>query len=197
MLPIALSKPITTYNTATISPPMNWLLDPAPTIKFCSSAVSTCCSTSMLAYVCAYASREHTDVPDVPSLLRARRNRPTRQPPRSVMNSRRFRFAFGPRRAGLHDIELARAVSAHRTAIDARANVISGRDGMRATFNLVQSARHQHCKYDCNENERGHISHQMTALGRITEGLHPHDHRVNHARPYGEPDEALVSVGIS
>ena len=45
--------------------------------------------------------------------------------------------------------------------------------------------------------ERGHISYQMTALGRIAEGLNPHDRRVNHARPYGEPDEALVSVGIS
>src|SRR5262245_46026642 len=32
-------------------------------------------------------------------------------------------------------------------------------------------ARHQHCKYDRNENERRHISHQMTALGRIVEGL--------------------------
>src|SRR6266404_7194094 len=31
-------------------------------------------------------------------------------------------------------------------------------------------ARHQHCKYDRNENERGHISHQVTALGRIAEG---------------------------
>ena len=28
----------------------------------------------------------------------------------------------------------------------------SGRDGVRATFNLVQSTRHQHCKYDGNEN---------------------------------------------
>jgi hypothetical protein len=35
---------------------------------------------------------------------------------------------------------------------------------VRATFNLLQSTRHQHCKYDRNENERGHISHQMTAL---------------------------------
>src|SRR5262249_33953118 len=72
-----------------------------------------------------------------------------------------------------------------------------GRDGVRATFNLVQSARHQHCKYDGNENERGHISHQMTALGRIAEGLNAHDPPVNHARPYGEPDDAFVSVGIS
>src|SRR5262249_8109115 len=40
MLPIALSKPITAYNTATTSPPMNWLLDPAPAIRFCSKAES-------------------------------------------------------------------------------------------------------------------------------------------------------------
>jgi CHAT domain len=57
--------------------------------------------------------------------------------------------------------------------------------------------RHQHCKYDRNENERRHISDQMTALGRIGEGLNAHDRPVNHARPHGEPDEALVSVGIS
>src|SRR5262245_20602012 len=40
MLPIAPSKPITAYNTATTSPPMNWLLDPAPAIRFCSKAES-------------------------------------------------------------------------------------------------------------------------------------------------------------
>src|SRR5215510_12575523 len=40
MLPIAPSKPITAYNTATTSPPMNWLLDPAPAIRFCSNAES-------------------------------------------------------------------------------------------------------------------------------------------------------------
>src|SRR5262249_59078685 len=97
--------------------------------------------------------------------------------------------------------------SGYRTAVGARpkwghgrifrSRTNSSRNGVRATFNLLQSARHQHCKYDRNENERGHISHQMTALGRIAEGLNPHDRRVNHARPYGEPDEALVSVGIS
>jgi hypothetical protein len=57
--------------------------------------------------------------------------------------------------------------------------------------------RHQHCKYDRNENERRHISDQMTALGRIGKGLNAHDRPVNHTRPHGEPDEALVSVGIS
>src|SRR5262249_7433147 len=36
--PIALSKPITTYSRATTSPPMNWLLDPDPAIRFCSNA---------------------------------------------------------------------------------------------------------------------------------------------------------------
>ena len=34
MLPIALSKPMTAYNRATTSPPMNWLLDPAPALTF-------------------------------------------------------------------------------------------------------------------------------------------------------------------
>jgi hypothetical protein len=37
MLPIAPSKPTTTYNRATTSPPMNWLLDPAPASRFCST----------------------------------------------------------------------------------------------------------------------------------------------------------------
>ncbi len=73
----------------------------------------------------------------------------------------------------------------------------SGRDSVAATLKLVHSARHQHCKYDRNENKRGHISDQMTALGRIAEGLYAHDRPMNHARPHGEPDEALVSVGIS
>src|SRR4029453_11348451 len=40
MLPIAPSKPITAYNMATTSPPMNWLLDPAPVRRFCSKAES-------------------------------------------------------------------------------------------------------------------------------------------------------------
>src|SRR6516225_11670240 len=47
MLPIAPSTPITAYNTATTSPPMNWLLDPAPVIRLCSSAESNFCSRSM------------------------------------------------------------------------------------------------------------------------------------------------------
>src|SRR6516165_5051907 len=72
----------------------------------------------------------------------------------------------------------------------------SGRDSVAVTLKLVQSARRQRCKYDRHENKRWHISHQMTALGRVAEGLNPHDRRVNHARPHGEPDEALVSVGI-
>src|SRR5262249_2318720 len=127
------------------------------------------------------------------------------------MNARRLICASwirSPRaRAGLHDNELvtsSQGVSGSRrrspqmwkwASFQSRTN--SGRDGVRATFNLVQSARHQHCKYDGNENKRGHISHQMTALGRIAEGLNAHDRPMNHARPYGEPDEALVSVGIS
>src|SRR5262249_30614167 len=47
MLPIAPSKPITAYNTAITSPPTNWLLDPAPIIRLCSSAESNFCSNSM------------------------------------------------------------------------------------------------------------------------------------------------------
>ena len=45
--------------------------------------------------------------------------------------------------------------------------------------------------------EAGASPTQMTALGRIGEGLNAHDRPVNQARPHGEPDEALVSVGIS
>ncbi len=37
----------------------------------------------------------------------------------------------------------------------------------------------------------------MTALGRIGEALNAHDRPVNQARPHGEPDDALVSVGGS
>src|SRR5262249_183340 len=124
------------------------------------------------------------------------------------------RFAFGPRQPGpeagyrIGDEQSAGigTVLQPIRGVDARAESNgemagkfdkSGRDSVAATLKLVQSARHQHCKYDRNENERGHISHQMTALGRIAEGLNPHDRRVNHARPYGEPDEALVSVGMS
>src|SRR5215813_11494212 len=73
----------------------------------------------------------------------------------------------------------------------------SRRDSVAISLKLVRSARHQHCKYDRHENKRWHISHQMTALGRVAEGLDAHDRRVNHARPHGEPDEALVSVRIS
>ena len=62
---------------------------------------------------------------------------------------------------------------------------------------LSHGPRHQHRKHDRDENERRHISHQMTALGWIVEGLNAHDHRVNHARPYGEPDEAPMIVGFS
>jgi hypothetical protein len=40
MLPSALSKPITIYNRATSSPPMNWLIEPAPAVSVCSNAES-------------------------------------------------------------------------------------------------------------------------------------------------------------
>jgi hypothetical protein len=73
----------------------------------------------------------------------------------------------------------------------------SSRDSVAVTLKLLQPARHQHRKYDRNENKRGHISYQVTALGRIAEGLNAHDRPMSHARPHGEPDEALVSVGIS
>ena len=37
---MAAKKPIYTYNIATTSPPMNWLLDPAPANRFCINAES-------------------------------------------------------------------------------------------------------------------------------------------------------------
>src|SRR4029077_3220158 len=37
----------------------------------------------------------------------------------------------------------------------------------------------------------------MTALGRLAQALNAHDRSMNHARPHGEPDEALMSRGIS
>jgi len=48
----------------------------------------------------------------------------------------------------------------------------SGRDSVAAILKLVHSAGHQHCKYDRDENKPGHISHQMTELGRIAKGLY-------------------------
>jgi hypothetical protein len=39
MLPIAPSTPTTAYNIATTSPPISWLVDPAPVTKFFSNAV--------------------------------------------------------------------------------------------------------------------------------------------------------------
>jgi hypothetical protein len=68
----------------------------------------------------------------------------------------------------------------------------SSQNSVAATLKLVQSARYQRCKYDRNENERGHISDQMTALGRIAEGLNAHDRPVNHARPHSEPEGSCV-----
>src|SRR3954451_2525053 len=59
------------------------------------------------------------------------------------------------------------------------------------------SPRHQYCKNDRHEEERGYISYQMAAFGRIVEGLSAHDRPVNHARPHGEPDNALVRIGVS
>src|ERR1700682_6412158 len=37
----------------------------------------------------------------------------------------------------------------------------------------------------------------MTAFFRVVERLKGHDRAVRHARPYGEPDETLVRLGIS
>src|SRR5262245_4790990 len=72
----------------------------------------------------------------------------------------------------------------------AAATAAAARSGFRAP-------RRQRCKDDRNENERGHIAHQMTALDRITDGLNAHDRRVNQARPHGKPDDVRVSVRIS
>src|SRR5262245_12654113 len=114
MLPIALNKPITTYNMATTSPPINWLLDPVPAIRFWSN----------------------------PEFILG-------APKSTVLESTQRQTRSGQSRLRS-----------------------SGRG----------PARHQHCKYDRNENERRHISHQMTPLGRIVEGLNAHDRPVNHAR---------------
>ena len=46
----------------------------------------------------------------------------------------------------------------------------SGRDSVAVTLKRVRCAQRQHCKYDRHENKRWHISHQMTALGRVAEG---------------------------
>src|SRR5262249_36608947 len=61
---------------------------------------------------------------------------------------------------------------------------------------LLRCPRHQHCKDDCNEDERSHVSEQMAMLHGVVDGLNAHDRRMNEARPHGEPDEAFVRVGI-
>jgi len=80
-------------------------------------------------------------------------------------------------------------------------NSISSRrqagSGQILAATLLRGPRHQHCKDDRNENKRRHISHQVPALARILDRLNAHDRRMNHARPDGEPYEALVSIGIS
>ena len=69
--------------------------------------------------------------------------------------------------------------------------------GQILAITLFRGPRHQHGKDDRNENERRRISHQMTAFSRIAEALNAHDRPMNYARPHGEPDKALVSIGIS
>src|SRR5262245_8011917 len=56
---------------------------------------------------------------------------------------------------------------------------------------------HQDSKNDRHEEERRHICDQMATFSRIIEGLNSHDRAVNHARPHGEPDDALVRIGVS
>jgi hypothetical protein len=127
MLPIAPRNPMTTYNKATTRPPINWLVDPVPAIKFCSNAESILVAPTQ----------------------------PSRKPASNPVGQR------------------------------------------WRTRSSLRGPRHQHCKYDRNENERRHIADQMTAFDRIAEGLNAHDCSVNHVRPHGEPDDAFVSVGIS
>ena len=43
------------------------------------------------------------------------------------------------------------------------------------------SPQHQYCKNDRDEEERGHISYQMTAFRRVIEGLDAHDRPVHYA----------------
>jgi hypothetical protein len=78
-------------------------------------------------------------------------------------------------------------------------HILSGRQvGSRQILaaTLLRGPRHQRRKDHRNENERRRISHQMTALGGIVQGLNTHNRPVNHARPHGEPDEALVSKSL-
>jgi len=46
----------------------------------------------------------------------------------------------------------------------------------------LRSPRHQYCKNDRDEEERGHISYQMTAFRRVIEGLDAHDHPMHYRR---------------
>src|SRR5262249_14283867 len=63
-------------------------------------------------------------------------------------------------------------------------------------YSCLRGTGHQYCENDRHEEERRHIRYQMATFTRITEGLYAHDRAVNHARPHGEPDKALVRVGI-
>jgi len=65
------------------------------------------------------------------------------------------------------------------------------------SYSCLRSPGHQYGKNDRHEEERRHVCYQMAAFGRIIEGLNAHDRAVNYARPDGEPDNALVRVGIS
>src|SRR6516164_6605708 len=58
------------------------------------------------------------------------------------------------------------------------------------------STGHQYCENDRHEEECRHIRYQMAAFARVTESLYAHDRAMNHARPHGEPDKALVRVGV-
>jgi hypothetical protein len=54
---------------------------------------------------------------------------------------------------------------------------VSNRAGPIVAATLLRGPRHQQCKYDRNEKERGHISRQMTALCGIV-NLNAHDRRM-------------------
>src|SRR5215813_6910081 len=71
---------------------------------------------------------------------------------------------------------------------------------LAATSRLYSNLRailwHQHCQNDRYEEKCRCICNQMAAFGRIIESLNAHDGTVNHARLHGEPNKALVRVGV-
>src|SRR5262249_51691755 len=66
-----------------------------------------------------------------------------------------------------------------------------GRDPIR------RAPLHPDPKDERYQEQRRHVAKQMTPFCRIAEGLQCHDYSVHHARPHGEPDDALMRVRIA